>query len=534
MNLNMAILAHELNLGGTVADSPLEFPLTFTLPFEVDLPLQPDAAYVVHISDVPLIPPEPRKRPAHLIVVGSGAKEAALEVDGYLYLEDCNSVGEMLARIAQVFKKYAKWEDELNRALIDEAPLARYGAVSRDITQNPFFLTDEGFRMFFHERERLKAENEMLYERYVTEGGFTGISPGGEVSYPPLDIIHDLVNNPSMKTAFSAKEPTRYIDEAYDYETLTYRIETSGGVYALCMDGVTQPLADFDAAICVLLGAYLQRALEKMARSQSSTVEEVAQVLENLLAHILVDEKRIERAISRLGWAINDEYLCCVLEATSAHKSEKLFASLLPQLASAVPTECFATFEGRGVLVVNLKRCALGADEAVIRLGAALEQAPVRAAVSRTYRDFKDLHYYHRQCLAALALTQADAGAGAGNEDCTRVVEYEHVALNDALNRLRRDDPTWAQLPCGLRALIDYDAQKSSNLVGLLRAYLDCHLNITETCRATFMARNTCLYRISRIAELTGADFHDSNTRLEYALALRLLAAQDVPAQTQR
>jgi purine catabolism regulator len=68
-----------------------------------------------------------------------------------------------------------------------------------------------------------------------------------------------------------------------------------------------------------------------------------------------------------------------------------------------------------------------------------------------------------------------------------------------------------------------------------LRATLEAYLgvgNAAEAARRLFIHYNTMKHRLSRIAELTGADLHDPRTRLTLALALevrKLLSAQGPP-----
>jgi purine catabolism regulator len=70
-----------------------------------------------------------------------------------------------------------------------------------------------------------------------------------------------------------------------------------------------------------------------------------------------------------------------------------------------------------------------------------------------------------------------------------------------------------------LGALSDYDQKHDGELMNTLRVYL--HYNaISETARAIHVHRNTLLYRMSRIQEISGADLNDGETRLTLHLAV--------------
>ena len=70
--------------------------------------------------------------------------------------------------------------------------------------------------------------------------------------------------------------------------------------------------------------------------------------------------------------------------------------------------------------------------------------------------------------------------------------------------------------------LVDYDEQHNSSLVKTIDAYFDHHGNISQTAESLFIHRNTLLYRLDRIQELTGHDLNQANMRLALHLSLKL------------
>lgn len=73
-----------------------------------------------------------------------------------------------------------------------------------------------------------------------------------------------------------------------------------------------------------------------------------------------------------------------------------------------------------------------------------------------------------------------------------------------------------------MRPLADYDAQNRGSLVKTVEAYFDHHGNISQTAESLFVHRNTLLYRMERIQELTGLQLDQANMRLALHLSLKL------------
>ena len=72
--------------------------------------------------------------------------------------------------------------------------------------------------------------------------------------------------------------------------------------------------------------------------------------------------------------------------------------------------------------------------------------------------------------------------------------------------------------------LVAYDRERGSDLIKTLSVYFDAGSNASEAADRLFLHRNSLLYRLERIRELTGLDLKESEVRL--ALQLGLLASE--------
>ncbi len=75
-----------------------------------------------------------------------------------------------------------------------------------------------------------------------------------------------------------------------------------------------------------------------------------------------------------------------------------------------------------------------------------------------------------------------------------------------------------------VRPLVERDRERRSDLVRTLRAYFAAGSNASEAADRMFLHRNSMLYRLARIQDLTGLDLKDPGAAL--ALQLGLLALE--------
>jgi len=71
--------------------------------------------------------------------------------------------------------------------------------------------------------------------------------------------------------------------------------------------------------------------------------------------------------------------------------------------------------------------------------------------------------------------------------------------------------------------LKDYDAQNNTDLVGTLACYLQNDGNLRKTAQALFVHKNSVIYRIKKIEEITGLNLNETENRFALMMALKLI-----------
>ncbi len=101
------------------------------------------------------------------------------------------------------------------------------------------------------------------------------------------------------------------------------------------------------------------------------------------------------------------------------------------------------------------------------------------------------------------------------------VVDFNSLGVYRLLGELE-DLPTVKEFTDQvIGSLVEYDEQHRGSLVQTIDAYFAHHGNISQTAESLFVHRNTLLYRLDRIQELTEHDLNQADMRLALQLALK-------------
>lgn len=242
---------------------------------------------------------------------------------------------------------------------------------------------------------------------------------------------------------------------------------------------------------------------------------ELELVLEGLLAHQLLDERRIEAAAASFGWDVHDRYLCVSVASVQRSQSQERLGATATSLSPLVGQLACVLHGEHLVVVCNLTRAQESEGGMLARLSGTFVPRLLAVGASSAYGDLKNTFYYYNQTLAAARI----GARRAPDKACWR---YEDYLLDDMLRRVHLRQIPDALTPAGLLALMDYDRENGTELTRLLRGYLDHDRNVTRTARDLFLTRSTCIRHLEQIWQVSGLDLDDADVRLACSVALRL------------
>ena len=407
----------------------------------------------------------------------------------------------------------AEANERLVKALLSNRGLPHLAEVAHDLMGNPVLVVDPTYRNIARAgfevddadespfacltREELAADD-MIHEkglRYIVESG----------------IDEELART---------RGPVRRHNDVYELETLTQAITLRGVVLGHAMAiARNRPFEERDAETFSLFADLVGQELQKgslywMREGQAGPY---------FLSRLLDDEQPNPIACARnmklVGFSpLPSLFVVCLKRsggALDARAAESVRGQLRPFFHHSVATLY------QGELVVLVSRAAgpqlSEADEAALARAAAANDLLV--GISNEFTEVTDAKAHLEQARSAV---RYGSGYTKILEDTHvyRYCEYTYMEMldicNGHVNLLNYCHPA-------IWALWEHDQEHGSELLETLFAFMQNSCNTARTAQLLSLHKNTLLYRLNRIKEITGNDLGSGEDLFLFHLSIRAL-----------
>ncbi|MDA8216675.1 MAG: helix-turn-helix domain-containing protein [Dehalococcoidales bacterium] len=260
-------------------------------------------------------------------------------------------------------------------------------------------------------------------------------------------------------------------------------------------------------------------------------------VLDELLAGNGGDLEAVRERALRLGYDLAAPHAALVFQTAEGGPEGEATALLGAVEREVSHLRIKAPLRARGPSVAVLYPLEDTLSEAALKkmaeslrsaVASRLGRQPVCVGLGRLYGGLEGLRTAHQEAEQALLLGMLVFGGG-------RTVYFGELGLYRLLFNIKAREELQAFHDEMLGRVIDYDRRNNAELLSTLAAYFAARNSPTEAAERMHLHRNTFLYRLHRIREITGLDLDDPETRLSLHLALRiretLLATQTRPLE---
>ncbi len=413
---------------------------------------------------------------------GSSGRVICIHGNDYLILntEDENQV---MNDIMDAFDYYNDWSDRLNRDL-SQLSLMQLLESSTGVLHGHLMLADASYYILAHAYSRKVSSRDQVIETIIERG------------IMELDQILNVEKDPQIR---------EYSKRCYLQKTGGFHMQSSvrnlfnngrhWGWLISASPNHSRGQMDIQAELGDILEQWMQRNQESQKKWEQRGV------FLSILDGTYAGKDSVYYQLGLLGWQQMEEkwvYAFTEPERSLAmmHKVEQLSAGVQ---ALIYDETLYAFFHGT----------ALERQRFEHHLHRLLEQSDCRCGISPGFRDIFTLK---EQCRLAQAATEHSEAP---------LVSFENIALEYGLSLLKQHSGAWLLHPA-LAQLKEYDAENHTEFYETFYEHLRWERSYVTTAKAMNLHRNTLLYRITRIQEITELDLDDPRVRLHLLLSFAL------------
>lgn len=405
---------------------------------------------------------------------------------------DAEDINQVLNEILDAFEYYNNWSDTINERLKTEYSLQDMLTDSEAVFNRTMLLADSSYYVYAQRGLEGQASEYPDFAAIIKEHITT------------LDAILSInqdkrirINNPYT---YILEQPKSGLRNAV--RNLFFRGQHRGWLVTTRIGGeVTRGEMDVQDE----LGDIVERWME-IHQGQQELLEKSC-VFQQILNGSCLRGEDVYRRIESLNWRRNDIKQVYVLRQDEGNIiATEALDRKLEQFGSVFAVH----YEDNLLLIVN---CSL-VDEPMFEkdLCHLLEKASCYCGKSPQFTDIFKLKTSYEQALIA---------ADYGRDHTNRIRDFENAALPYCFTLIVRNEPVSPAHPA-LKCLRSYDEKHHTQLYLTLETYLQAERSYVKTAAALFIHRNSLLYRIERISELTGLDLESPDLRLHLLMSYQI------------
>ena len=401
---------------------------------------------------------------------------------------DCGDSELILNEILDAFEFYNEVEERLEQAVQSEDGAAKLLDAAQTLFSENLLLADASFR---------------VYAKPYSKDGAQDFSS----SELPLEAL--LAVNKQQDIRVKGLPPY-IVPIPNSDETVTVRnlFTSKGHMGWLIAIGTGAPMSRGRAQVFSEVGRYAETWIEEAAKT-GSRLGRTAPFLE-ILSGSFTERESLEKSIKAMGWHEGDSKQLYYFQACPGASGSR--DVLAPSLTHLNENAVYFYFEDNPLLICNYSLCQSSQLERELRK--ILKITGTSAGKSPIFTDIFTLPENYQAARIAV-------GHGASSEKDWGIYEFSDAVVQYAAYVLKTYSRIDISHPA-LSTLRQYDQKHDASLYQTLKCFLENECSFTDSAKTLNIHRSTLIYRLDRIAELTGVDTSNVNERTHLRLSFLL------------
>ena len=271
--------------------------------------------------------------------------------------------------------------------------------------------------------------------------------------------------------------------------------------------------ADFFHRFCKLVSMELQK---DSAYSRNRGVM-YSYFLADLLKNPRQNVSDIKDRLKVLGYSLKETFYIVVIPPVSHSFSDLKLEVILEYLKKIFGGSIYSIYEDSIVFLISRAMDQNLSEYEISQLSEYLSANRLKAGISNFYQNLEDTPRFYRQAIDSVHL-------GLKLKDPAPIYYYSDYYLFQMLELYEKEDSEIRFLiHPGLMKLYYYDREKNTDFMVTLREYLTRPGQPAKIAENLHIHKNTLLYRMGKIKEITDCDFIEGEDFMNFNLSVRIM-----------
>ncbi|MBR2801039.1 MAG: helix-turn-helix domain-containing protein [Erysipelotrichaceae bacterium] len=416
------------------------------------------------------------------------------------------SLYEIYNRLEEVISRYEEWERSLQEVIALHLPARELFVRSASVIHNAMLAANEEFGfLFFHN----PTDQNVYKESPVFAPHIEKVTLGNTG-------MKDLLQDADFVKTLNSRRPIYYPGSSRRRKKLIQNIFMRDSLVArLIIDGVDADITEKDILLIQILAEYLSRSISESNVALTNQPKDIEDLLRSFFDQSYENRNRYLRILTRYHWSDEDTYLCISLSSDKIANRDNVLNIFSLNLCHNIREAYFVRNNDESIsIVIDLTRNQYSVEKIAEICTGTAASLNMYYGISRSCRSIYDLHYAWRQSLFAVRIARRQE---------KRLVYFDDCQLEYYLSEFFRENTADMAMPDGLQRLLKYDEENDTQLVRCLSVFLENQGNYAESARKLYMHRNTLLYQVEKIREVSEMDLDSPNTRIVLQIALKAM-----------
>lgn len=406
--------------------------------------------------------------------------------------------------IVEIFRKYNNWADSLLNSLIKDEGVEALLDIGSSMLENPINVRDSSLRL-------IAFTKNFDYKWHDIKIGFPPVyetNRVNEIRNSLQKAIHSdtpLVFPPFVEGGFSQ-------DYEYMFNKITSMQKIIGFVIVIASN---RPIQESDKDIVDYICSILSLEIQKNENIRSNRGITYHTLIQDLLEGRINSENELSNRIWNLNWQIKKNLYIMVLHLDQSHSILEYLLYIRNIFVDIVQNNKCIVYKRKVLMIIDTDLENPIDQDTQINLEEFCISFNGYIGISQQFHEISQLEKYVNQAFIAAEL---------GEKKLIRINDYNDYILLDFFGQLKTLDIDLNYfIHPGVKALIEYDIQNSTQYLKTLFIYLKNFRNQNSTAKELHLHRSSVLYHLQKLNKILNVDLNDYDTIFHIQLSLKLI-----------